>query len=120
MLRKLALTGLLLLLAGIASAADLTGKWQGSFKFNDQDVPLTLDLKGAKDITGTVTGLPSGVVEIKEGKLDGEKLTFWVTTVYDGMTYKLVYRGKVAAGQIQFSLGTEDGSWGVEFVAKKA
>src|SRR3954453_17586064 len=120
MKRNFVLAGLVFLLATLASAADLTGKWQGSFSFNDQAVPLTFELKGATEITGTVTGLPSGVAQIKEGKLDGEKLTFWVMTEYQGNPIKLVYRGKVSGGEISFEFGTEDGSWGTTLVVKKA
>ena len=46
MKRNLILTGLFWL-AALASAADVTGKWQGAFSFNDQSVPLTFELKGA-------------------------------------------------------------------------
>ena len=120
MKRTLVLTGLWILLAGLASAADLTGKWQGSFKFNEQAVPLTFELKGATEISGTVTGLPSGVAQIKEGKLDGENLSFWIMIEYQGNPVKLVYKGKVAGDEIRFMFGTEDGSWGSELVAKKA
>jgi hypothetical protein len=120
MKRHIALTGLLLLLAGLASAADLTGAWKGAFSFNDQSVPLTLDLKGATQITGTITGFPSGVTEIKDGKLDGENLSFWVMIQYEGMPVKLVYKGKVVGSEIQFNFGTEDGAWGTTFAAKKA
>jgi hypothetical protein len=114
------LTGLILLIAGLASAADVTGKWQGSFSFQDQSVPLTLELKGASTVTGTITGLPSGAAEIKEGKLDGSTLTFYVMTEYQGSPIKLVYKGTVAGDEIKFAFGTEDGAWGTEFTAKKA
>jgi hypothetical protein len=119
MKRHTVLFALLFLLAGLASAADLTGTWKGAFSFNEQSVPLTLDLKGASEITGSITGFPSGVTEIKDGKLDGENLSFWITIQYEGMPVKLVFKGKVA-GEIQFSFGTEDGSWGTTFAAKKA
>ena len=120
MKRNFVITGLLLMLAALASAADLTGKWQGTFSFNDQSVPLTFELKGATAITGTVAGLPSGVAEIKEGKLEGENLTFFIMTEYQGNPIKLVYRGKVKEGEINFEFGTDDGSWGTTLVAKKA
>jgi len=118
--RKLVVTGLLMLLAGLASAADLTGKWQGSFKYNEQDVPLTIDLSGTAEISGTVTGMPGGVTQIKEGKLDGENLSFWIMIDFQGNPLKLVYKGKVNGDEIRFMFGTEDGSWGTEMIAKKA
>jgi hypothetical protein len=120
MKRNSVLAGLIVLIvAGLASAADVTGKWQGAFAFQDQSVPLTLDLKGSSTVTGTITGLPSGVAEIKEGKLEGENLTFWIMTEYQGSPIKLVYKGKVSKEEIKFAFGTEDGAWGTEFTAKK-
>jgi hypothetical protein len=119
MKRNLVVTGMLLLLAALASAADLTGKWQGSFKYNDQPVPVTVELKGTTEISGTVTGLPGGVLPIKDAKLDKETLSFWVMIDFQGTPVKIVYKGKVSGNEIQFTLGTEDGSWGAEMVAKK-
>ena len=120
MKRNFVLMGLLVLaLAAVASAADVTGQWKGAFTFQDQSVPLTVDLKGSSAVTGTVTGLPSGVAEIKDGKLEGDNLSFYIMTEYQGSPIKLVYKGKVAGDEIKFSFGTEDGSWGTEFTAKK-
>ena len=120
MRRHIAITGLLLLLAGIASAADLTGTWKGAFSFQDQSVPLTLELKGASTVTGSIVGFPSGVTEIKEGKLEGDTLSFWVMIEYEGNPVKLVFKGKAAEAEIKFDFGTADGSWGTQFTAKKA
>ena len=120
MKRHLTLTGLLLLLAAIASAADMTGTWAGSFKYNEQDVPVKLALKGDSEITGTVDGLPGGTAQIKDGKLQGDNVTFWITIDYQGSPLKLVYKGKVAGDEIKFEFGTEDGTWGTQFTAKKA
>ena len=117
---NLFLTGLLLMVAGLASAADLTGKWAGSFKYNDQAVPVTVELKGATELSGTVTGMPGGVLPIKDAKLDGENLSFYVVIDFQGNPVKIVYKGKVSDGEIRFTLGTEDGNWGAEMVAKKA
>jgi hypothetical protein len=120
MKRHIALAGLLVLFAGLAAAADVTGTWKGAFSFNDQSVPLTLEMKGDKQVTGNITGFPSGVTEIKEGKLEGENLTFFVMIEYEGNPVKLVYRGKLKGSEIQFEFGTEDGSWGTQFAAKKS
>jgi hypothetical protein len=102
-----------------AAAAGINGAWKGAFEIQGQSVPLTINLKedGGK-VTGTVEGLPSGAAEIKDGKLADGKVTFWLTTDYQGTAIKLVYTGSVGAGQIHFQFGTEDGSWGAEFVAK--
>jgi hypothetical protein len=120
MKRHLAVTALLLVVAGLAAAADVAGTWKGAFTHNDQPMPLTFVLKGGTNVTGTITGLPSGVTEIKDGKLDGDQLSFWCMVEYQGNPVKLVYRGKITGNEIQFEFGTEDGSWVTQFVAKKS
>jgi len=110
----------LMVFAGVLAAASLTGAWKGQFDFNGNAVPLTFDLKAdGAALTGTVTGLPAGVADIKEGKVDGANITFFVNSQYQGDPIKLVYKGQVQDDGIHFSMGLEDGSWGVEFVAKR-
>jgi hypothetical protein len=100
---------------------DITGTWKGNFDFQGTSMPLTLHLtSGNGVVTGTVEGLPTTPAEIHEGKLDGDIVTFWVNTDYQGQTYKLVYKGKASAGQIAFTFGTDDGSWGTQLTATKA
>jgi hypothetical protein len=70
-------------------------------------------------VTGTVEGLPTTPADIHDGKVDGNTVTFSVTTDYQGSPVKLVYTGKVTAKGIDFTFGTEDGSWGTELTATK-
>ena len=121
MLNVLRIAGLLAFLAVMpnANAADVSGTWKGNFEFQGSSVPLTFHLTVANGaVTGTVDGLPTTPAEIHDGKVDGDEVTFWINTDYEGNTYKIVYKGKVTAGQIDFSFGTEDGSWGATLVAK--
>ena len=83
-------------------------------------LPLKVALKGDSEITGTVEGLPGGTAQIKDGKLQGDSATFWITIDFQVNPVKLVYKGKVAGESIEFQFGTEDGSWGTQFTAKKA
>ena len=108
-------------LALLLSAAGVSGTWKGAFDFNGNTVPLTFNLKTAgNSLTGTVEGLPTTPTEVHDGKVDGDAISFWLATDYEGQTYKLVYKGKVSGDQIQFTFGTEDGSWGTELTAKKS
>ena len=101
-------------------AADLTGVWKGTFNFNDADVPTTLNLKvSGTDVTGTVEGLPTSPVDIHEGKVVGDLISFWVNTDYQGETYKLIFKGAIKGEQIDFAFGTEDGSWGTNLSVKR-
>ena len=120
MLNALRIAAVLAFVAVMPSghAADVSGTWKGSFDFQGNSVPVTFHLKAAGDvITGTVEGMPASA-EIHDGKVDGDTVTFWANSEYQGNTYKVVYKGKVSDGQIEFSLGTEDGSWGTTLVAK--
>jgi hypothetical protein len=106
--------------AAAPAAVDVSGTWKGAFDYNGTSVSVVLHLTNANGaVTGTVEGLPTTPTEIHEGKLDGDMVTFWVNTDYQGTTYKLVLKGKVAGGQIAFSLGTEDGSWGTDLTVTK-
>jgi hypothetical protein len=123
MLNALRIAGLLAFLAVMpsANAADVSGTWKGSFDFQGSGVPLTVHLVAAGDaVTGTIEGLPTTPAEIHDGTIDGDVVSFWVNSDYEGSTYKLLYRGTVSADGIKFSFGTEDGSWGTEFMAMKA
>src|ERR1039457_1308331 len=114
------LTAGLVMLAGLLTAASLTGAWKGQFDFNGNAVPLTFDLKAnGEALTGSVTGLPAGVAEIKDGKIQGANISFSVMSEYQGDPIKLVCKGQVDGDQIHFNMGLEDGTWGVDFVAKR-
>jgi hypothetical protein len=103
-----------------ARAADLTGTWKGAFDFNGNSVPVRLNLSNSgAALTGAMEGLVPSPAEIHDGKLDGEKVTFWLNSDYQGTTYKLIYNGKVSTDQIDFSFGTEDGSWGTTMILKR-
>jgi hypothetical protein len=103
------------------AVVDVTGTWKGSFEFNGATTAITIHLTStAGAVTGTVEGLPTTPAEIHEGKVDGDTVTFWVNTDYQGQNYKLVYTGKVTAGQILFTFGTGDGNWSTQLTATKA
>lgn len=121
MKRTLTGIGILFLLAASAFAADVTGKWKGSFEVpNGPVLNLVFELKAADAaLTGTVTGMLDHALEIKDGKVDGDSVSFWITSEYQGNPIKLMYTGKVGDGQIQFTMGTEDGGWSTQIIAKK-
>jgi hypothetical protein len=118
--RCLAAGALLALSAVLLLAADAAGTWKGSFDFNGTTVALTFNLKTSGDqVSGTIDGLPTEAAEIKDGKVDGDSITFWSTTAYQGNPVKLVCHGKISGDQITFTLATDDGSWSTDIVAKR-
>jgi len=119
--RCLAAGALLALSAVLLVAADAAGTWKGSFDFNGTSVALTFNLKtNGAAVSGTIDGLPTEASEIKEGKVDGDSITFWSMTEYQGSPIKLVYHGKIAGDQISFTMGTDDGGWSTDLVAKRS
>jgi hypothetical protein len=120
--RCLVAIALMALTAGLLAAADAAGTWKGSFDLNGTTVSLTFNLKASDTgVSGTIDidALPNKPAEIKEGKVDGDSITFWSMTEYEGNPIKLVYKGKIAGDQITFTMGTEDGSWSTDVVAKR-
>jgi len=121
MKRALILTVVVAFLAALLAAADISGKWRGSFTGGDQDRQLTFDFAARGEaLTGTVSGMLDHALEIKEGKIQGDAVTFWIQSEYQGQPVKLVFKGKVSGGEIQFTLGNQEGSWSTELTAKKS
>ncbi|HEY1768536.1 MAG TPA: hypothetical protein VGG26_12820 [Terracidiphilus sp.] len=117
-----ALAFLALLPGARATTGGINGNWKGAFEFQGKTVALTFHLTAAKNaVTGTVEGLPSAPVAIQEGKLDGNAVSFWLNTEYEGQTYKLVCKGAVsdAGDAMAVTLATEDGSWSTQLTARK-
>jgi len=121
MRRACTVTALFLFLAALAWPASLSGDWKGPFEFQGNAMTVVMHLT-AKDaaLTGAIDGLPTPNAVIKEGKIDGDTVTFWIDADYGGTTYKLVFKGNVSSDEIHFLFGTEDGSWGAELVVKRA
>jgi len=66
--------------AATAFAADVTGAWSGDMVEpggNSFHLSFTFKQDGAK-LTGTVTGPQGDPIEIADGKIDGDKLSFTV------------------------------------------
>ena len=114
------LAGLLLMLATLLYCADATGKWKGSIDAGGETRELTFDLKASGDtLTGTFSGPMEKPSEIKDGKIQGDTVSFWAMAEYQGQPIKLVFKGQVLASEIHFTMGLDDGSWSTDLVVKK-
>jgi hypothetical protein len=106
----LILCAVLLALAGAAFAADVSGKWTGDVSGPDGgSMTITYNFKqdGAK-LTGTVEG-PAGAIEIKDGKVDGDKISFTITFDAGGGDMKVVHEGTVKPEEIALNFKMEGG-----------
>jgi hypothetical protein len=120
--RTLAVAGAVLFCATMLFGASATGTWKGSLTAPDGGHDLTFKLTASGDkLTGTVSDAASGSgeLEIREGKIEGDTITFQMLYPYQGDTMKILYKGQVTADEIRFNIATDDGSWSTDFVAKR-
>ncbi len=75
-------------------AADVSGKWTWEQQGRNGATTSTLTLKadGGK-LTGSLDGGRGGPVDISDGKVDGNTVTFSVKREFNGNTMKTDYKG---------------------------
>ena len=123
-MRKLYLTALLGIFAIAGYAADVTGKWTAEVPGrggNLQPNTIVLKQEGTK-VTGTLDGGRGGPVEITNGKVEGDTVTFTVVRSFGGNEIKQNYKGAISGSEIKFTRTVEGGQGApaVEFTAKKS
>lgn len=91
----------------LALAADVTGTWKAEFdtQIGLQKYTYTLKQDGA-----TVTGKASSDIggekheaELKEGKIDGDKISFVELLNFQGNEIRIAYAGKISGDEIKFT-----------------
>jgi hypothetical protein len=109
----------LLLWAAPAFAADVDGKWAGTVSTPGGDFNVAYDFKsdGTK-LTGTTTSPDGATVQIKDGKIDGNKIAFSVSLDLGGMVLDLAYTGVVTPEEIKLTL--DFAGMPFEYTVKKA
>jgi len=111
--------GLLLIFSSLVFAADVDGKWTGTISTPGGDFPVTFNFKAeGTTLTGTMLGQDNSLIPIKDGKIEGNNISFSVTIDMGGNQMNLDYKGIVAADQIKLSLDVMGQS--MEFEVKKS
>jgi opacity protein-like surface antigen len=102
----------ILLLASLAIAADIDGKWTGQYNSGMGD-PMTLAYTfkaNGNTLTGTTLGGPDGQeIPIKDGKIDGNKISFVVSVNFNGTDMKFRYKGVLSGDEIKLTFDTGTG-----------
>ena len=108
-----------LLLAGSCFAADVDGKWTGTFATPNGDFPVSFTFKadGAM-LTGSTLGPDGAEIKIMDGKADGNKISFSITFDFGGMPLTINYKGVVEPTQIKLTV--EVAGMPSELIVKKA
>lgn len=89
-MKKLACLLVAAALFAVAAAADVSGKWSGTFspESGDQSSAYLVLKQSGSTVTGTAGPDADTQWTIKEGKIDGNKLTIEVTNPDDNTVYK--------------------------------
>ena len=88
-----------------ARAADVDGKGTGALDTPMGTVNVGFNFKAdGATLTGTTTGPDGGEIAIKNGKIDGDKISFVVTLDFGGMAFDLNYTGVVKPDQVALTI----------------
>ena len=98
--------------AGVAFGADVSGKWTGELAGPDGGgMTITFDFKQAgTKLTGTAQGPQGDAIEIQDGKVEGDKISFTVI-VGDG-AMKITHDGTIKGDEITLNVKMEGGPGG--------
>ena len=111
MKKLISLCALFALTTVMALAADVTGTWKGEANPNGKGGPPTFDFKQSGSALTGKTTMRGNDVEISNGKIDGDKVSFEVT--FDAgdkgkMTTK--YSGSVSGSTMKLSAESARGT----------
>jgi hypothetical protein len=92
----------LLLASTAAFAAGVDGKWMGSIDSPSGPVQITYVFKAeGMKLTGTSTGPDGNTLTLKNGKIDGDKISFSLDLDFGNGPTTFNYTGVVEAKQIK-------------------
>lgn len=107
--------------ATLAFADDVTGKWTGEINTPNGAMQLTMNFKAEGETLSGTIGTQSGEMAIKEGKVNGNEIS-WVTIFQrDGNSMRILNKAKVTGSEMRVTTtveGREDRSF--EYTAKKS
>ncbi len=100
----------LLFVTGMAFGADIDGKWVGEIDGmdgNKMQISYTFKAEGAT-LTGTTAAPgPEGgqkPIPIKDGKIDGNNISFSVTIDFGGQEMKMEYKGVLSGDTLKLTM----------------
>jgi hypothetical protein len=118
-MRTLGLLFIVLSLAVPALAQSVDGVWEGEVEGRNGMQPVTFNLKAdGATLTGKVS-TRRGDVDIEDGKIEGDQISFKTTLSFGGNTATMVYTGKVSGNEIAFKRVIEEFDRTSEFTVKR-
>ena len=120
MKRKQWLASILIVLccAMAALAADVSGKWATTISTQIGELAYTYEFKvEGEKLTGKAKS-QFGDLDITEGTVKGDDITFVETVEFNGSPIRIEYKGKVVGDEIKFTRQVADFAT-EEFVARR-
>lgn len=103
---------LLLLVSGMAFAAEIDGTWTGKMAGPDggEGFPISYTFKAeGTTLTGSMPGMPGPdgtpgqPIPIKDGKIDGNNISFSVVFDFGGQEMKMDYKGVLSGDTLKIT-----------------
>jgi len=108
-----------MMLAMVASAADITGNWTADLQTPQGLVQVSYTFKqNGETLTGTWQAAQSPTVEITDGKVSGNKVAFVVRVGPNGVMV-FAHEGEIKGEEIQMTMKPSGEFPGSTLVAKK-
>jgi len=101
--RLMMLFALLAMTCMVVLGADVSGKWMSEPTGKGGPQTFTLKQSGSS-LTGTVEGGRGGAVEIKNGKVGGDNVSFDVEREFQGNAMTIKYSGTVSGDTMKLSV----------------
>jgi hypothetical protein len=108
----------LLLASASAFAADVDGKWTGSIDTPNGPVEINYTFKAEGATLTGATATPGGDIPIKDGKINGNKVSFSLTLDFGQGPTTFNYTGEVSPKEMK--LHSEFMGMPIDFTLKKA
>ncbi len=120
-MKKVLFTVLIALFAVVVSNAEgIAGKWKSSFDSGQGTMELTFNFKvDGEKLTGTVSS-EMGDMEITNGKINGNEISFDVDAMGSSITHKGKLEGDVIKLKVEMPEGGQGPEGGIEMTLKKA
>ncbi len=109
----------LLIVATVASAADITGNWKADLQTPQGKVQVNYTFKQeGETLTGTWQAAQSPIVQISDGKVTGDQVTFVVKVDPNGgLTF--AHEGKIEGDELQLTMKPSGEFPGSTVIARK-
>ena len=111
--RLVVFCALLALVSVVAFAADIDGKWMSAPMGKGGPQTFTFKAEGST-LTGNIQGGRGGPVDITNGKVDGENVSFEVTREMNGNSMTAKYSGTVSGDTMKLTVDTGRGPREIE------